>query len=422
MKVGNCIYCKSERSLNREHAFPKSLRQRNAPGWIIDNHLCEKCNSDLGKLDIVLSQRSPIGFMFDTIQRERGQENRSIHASPYYETGGSVNPIRMLGPNPAYDDRIVLHEPGSLNHQTNHFEVLALQPQMILTQYGNGQTYREIFEENKRKYDTESLRNDNWYTHDEEDDVFCLFGNTHIFPPKTTQRYLANANDFKSKYMTDYPCIQYNLLVIPPKEGRGEQKFIDFFNALQGESKQMIPEDRNPPIGGFRKSTQVIFDPKSKLLSDRAIAKLAFHCFLFHYPKYTGHETMFNSVKNFICGGSGKSSRFVMEVETDDIIENPVYEGTKHQHYFAFFIKNNNIYCQIDLFTGLTHPPFSFSIVLAGDPDKIPLSTAFGRYFPFFVHPKSPLKKRLISVKNRIVSPNEVRIIQPSKLSGLLWL
>ena len=70
MKIGKCIYCKSETSLNREHAFPQSLRQENMPGWIIDNHLCEECNNDLGELDVVLTQRSNIAFLFDLIQRE----------------------------------------------------------------------------------------------------------------------------------------------------------------------------------------------------------------------------------------------------------------------------------------------------------------------------------------------------------------
>ena len=70
MKNGRCIYCNELKSLNREHALPQSLRQDNTPEWIIENHLCKKCNSDLGKLDVVLSQRSNIGFLFDLIQRE----------------------------------------------------------------------------------------------------------------------------------------------------------------------------------------------------------------------------------------------------------------------------------------------------------------------------------------------------------------
>lgn len=423
MKIGKCIYCKSETSLNREHAFPDSLRQRNTPEWIIDNHLCEKCNSDLGELDVVLTQRSIIAFLFDLIQREREQENNSVHASPYHKINRGVKPLRMLFPNPVYDDLIVLHEPDRMNHQANYLGVIALQPQIILTQYRDGQTYREVVEENNRKYDTKKLRNDKWYTHDQEDDVFCLFENTHIFPPKTAHRYLNSVDAFKSKFMTDYPHTRYNLQVISPEEGKGIEKFHAFFNAIHAETKLMIPEDKNLPIEVFRKPITVIMDNNAELLFFRAIAKLAFHCFLYHNPDYIGHETKFNPIKNFISRGSDKPSSFVMGAETNEEIANRVYKDTEHhKHYFGFFIKNNNIGCQIDLFTGLTSPPFSFSIVLAGDQNKIPLSTDFVKHFPFFVYPKSPLKKRIEPVKGKIELPSEIGIIRPSKMSDLLWL
>ena len=423
MKNETCIYCNELKSLNIEHAFPQSLCQENAPEWIIDNHLCEKCNSDLGKLDVVLSQRSNIGFLFDIIQRERGQENKSIHASPYHKPKNGMNPIRVLFPNPVYDDLIILHEPDSMNHQANYLGVIALQPQMILTQYRDGQTYREVVEENNRKYDTKSLQNGNWYTHDEEDDVFCLFGNTHIFPPRAAHRYLGKKDEFKSKFMTDYPRTRYDLRVISPEEGRGEQKFFDFFNKIQGETKMMIAEDKNLPIEVFRKPITVITDKKAESLFFRAIAKLAFHCFLCHYPnKYTGHETMFNPIRNFISRGSNMLTKFVKGAVTNEQIANCVYEDTEHQHFFGFFIKDKNIGCQIDLFTGLTAPPLSYGIVLAGDPDKIPLSADCVKYFPFFVDPRSPLKKRRERVKAKIVHPSKEGIIRPSKMSDLLWL
>ena len=428
MKIGKCIYCKSETSLNREHAFPQSLRQENMPGWIIDNHLCVKCNSGFRDIDKVLSQRSNIGFIFDIIQREWGHtnEDEGLHSSPYHKQTNGVKPLRMLFPNPVYDDLIVLHEPDSINHQVNYLGVRALQPQMILTQYRDGQTCREVVQENNRKYDSKRLRKDSWYTHDEKDDVFCLFGNTHIFPPNTSHRYLGKVEEFKSKFMTDSPCTRYNLSVISPEEGKGEQKFFDFFNKIQAETKTMIPEDKNLPIEVFRKPITVIMDKKAKSLFFRAIAKLAFHCFLCHYPKYTGHETMFNSIKNFISRGSVMPTKFVKGAVTDEQIANCVYEDTEHQHFFGFFMKNNNIVCQIALFTGITSPPFSNVIVLAGDPNKIPRSTDCVKTFPFFVHPKSPLKNRRASGGNRsggnrIVSPSEARIIRPYKMSDWLY-
>ncbi len=422
MKNGTCIYCNKLKSLNEEHALPQSLRQDNTPEWIIENHLCQKCNSDLGKLDVVLSQRSNVGFLFDIIQRERGQRNKSIHASPYHKPQNDMNPIRVLFPNPVYDDLIILHEPDIMNHQANYLGVIALQPQMILTQYRDGQTYREIVEENNRKYDTKSLQNGNWYTHDEENDVFCLFGNTHIFPPRAAHRYLGKVHEFKSKFMADYPRTRYDLRVIFPEEGRGEQKFFDFFNKIQAETKMMIAEDKNLPIEVFRKPITPIIDQKAESLFFRAIAKLAFHCFLCHCPKFTGHETVFNSVKNFIYQGSGPPSKFVKAVVTSEIIKNDVYEGTEHLHYFGFFIKDKNIGCQIDLFTGLIADAFSYNVVLAGNPDKECSHPDSVESFPFFVDPQSFLKKRIEPVKAKIVHPSEMGIIRPSKMSDLLWL
>ena len=111
-----------------------------------------------------MTQRSNIAFLFDLIQREREQENKSVHASPYHKINRGVKPIRMLFPNPVYDDLIVLHEPDSVNHQVNYLGVRALQPQMILTQYRDGQTCREVVQENNKKYDSKRLRKDSWYT------------------------------------------------------------------------------------------------------------------------------------------------------------------------------------------------------------------------------------------------------------------
>ena len=422
MKNGRCIYCNELKSLNKEHTLPQSLRQCNTPEWVIENHLCEKCNSDFGDIDMVLSQRSNTGFLFDIIQRERGEENKNVHASPYHKRASGVNPIRMLFPNPVYDDLIVLHEPDSMNYQANYLGVIALQPQMILTQYRDGHTCRGVVEENNRKYDTKSSRHDNWYTYDKTDDVFCLFGNTHIFPPKAAHRYLGKEDEFKSKFMTDYPRTRYDLRVISPEEGKGEQKFFDFFDKIQGETKLMIAEDKNLPIEVFRKPITVIPDPNIELLSNRAIAKLAFHCFLYHYPKFTGREAMFNQIKDFIYRGRGTPSKFVKAVVTNEFIKNRVYEGTEHPHYFRFFIKDKNIGCQIDLFTGLMADAFSYNVVLAGDPDKKCSYPDSVKPFPFFVDPRSSLKKRIEPIKIKIKHPSEVGIIRRSKMSDLLWL
>ena len=83
---------------------------------------------------MVLSQRSPIGFLFDIIQRERAQKNKSVYASLYHKPASGVKPLRLLFPNPVYDDLIVLHEPGSMNHQVNYLGVIALLLRQLLNE------------------------------------------------------------------------------------------------------------------------------------------------------------------------------------------------------------------------------------------------------------------------------------------------
>ena len=149
MKTGKCIYCRQDTDLNREHAFPKSLLQKGTDGWVI-HKLCETCNSRLGELDNALSKRSHIAFLLDTIQMELGVEDEGGHASIYQKRASGVNPVRIPFPDPLYDNLIVLHERSNSDSNTLNFVYWfsALRPQMILTQYPEGQTSRDIITEN----------------------------------------------------------------------------------------------------------------------------------------------------------------------------------------------------------------------------------------------------------------------------------
>ena len=96
MIKGRCIYCKEEKDLNREHAFPESLLQKGVPGWTINNHLCVTCNSNLGKLDVALSKRSHIAFVWDQLQRELGDKTEGLHASIYHKRVIGIDPTRLF--------------------------------------------------------------------------------------------------------------------------------------------------------------------------------------------------------------------------------------------------------------------------------------------------------------------------------------
>ena len=394
METGKCICCRQETILNREHAFPQSLLQKGTAGWVI-HKLCQTCNSDLGELDNALSKRSHIAFLWDTIQMELGSENEEGHASIYRKRAGQVNPVRIPFPDPLYDNLIVLHERSSPDSRVPDFVYgfSALCPQMVLTLYPEGQTSRDIITENFDKFHTSSVGDISDY--DAQEKVFCFFGNTYVFPPEATWRFLKNINKFKSKYMTDYPRTRYNLQVIYPEAVNSRKIFNDAFEAFQGATKEIIEEDKSLTTKVFKGRIQVIPDPEAEKTIARAIAKMAFHCFLYHYPQYTGHEPMFDCIKDFIYNGNGTPTDFVMSAK-DIEVGNFVYDTTEHRHYFRYFLKDGSVGCVIDLFTGLLVEPFSYNVILAGDPDNAHPHLDHVKYVPFSVHPKSPIKRRIV--------------------------
>ena len=260
MKIGKCIYCRQETDLNREHAFPQSLLQKGTAGWVI-HKLCQTCNSRLGELDNALSRRSHITFLWDTIRMELGTGDEGKHTSIYRKRAGGVNPIRIPFPDPLYDNLIVLHECSRSNSPTLDFVYgfSALRPQMTLTLYQEGQTSRDIITENLDRFYTSNI--DNISDYDVQEDVFCFFGNTYVFPPEATWRFLKNIDEFKSKYMADFPRTRYDLQVVYPEEANAQNIFNNAYEAFQSETKEIIEEDKSLTTGVFTGRIQVVVLP-----------------------------------------------------------------------------------------------------------------------------------------------------------------
>ncbi len=415
MIKGKCIYCKEEKDLNREHAFPQSLLQAGAPGWVIDTHLCKSCNSHLGKLDVVLSRKSPLAYIWERIQEGLGQKDKTLHSSVYNKRDVGVNPVRLFLPNPVYDNYILLHEFKVENDgiSTSVYSVSALQPQIILTQYAEGQTGDGIIAENLEKFNTISSDEDFITSYDKQRDVYCIFGNTYIFPPKAANRFFGKVDEFKAKFMKDSPIKQYSFLVLFPEEDKYQEGAQDFYDAFKAEVKEDIPAKKfqNPEV--FTQTIQAISDPKSIPEFLRAIAKTAFHCFLHHYPEFSGHEPIFAEIRDFIY--TGTPNKFVAQcknTETADI----VYDSSKHLHVFYYFVQGNDIGCRIDFFTGLLPIQFSYEVTLAGNPGKSHPTFDRVEYVPFSVHPDSQMKKR-------IHPATELGVVRkPRWGEGVLWL
>ncbi|MYB96169.1 tetratricopeptide repeat protein [Candidatus Poribacteria bacterium] len=417
MIKGKCIYCKEVKDLNEEHAFPDSLRQKGIAKWVIRKHLCTDCNSQLGKLDVVLSRRSPLAYLWERVQSGLGNETNALRSSIFGKRIDGINPVRLFLSNPVYDDHILLHdfivESNDNEKNATEYTVTALQPQIILTLHIGEQSERKIIVKNREEFNAISLDGDFITDYNEQDDVYCIFGNTYVFPPKAANRFFRKVDEFKSKFMKDSPITQYSSLVLFPEEDKYQGKAKDFYNAFQGEVKEDIPAKKfqNPEV--FTQTVQAVSDPKSIPEFLRAIAKTAFHCFLFHYPKFTGHEPIFDSIKEFIS--TGTPNKFVAQcrnAETADL----VYDSTEHRHVFYFFLQGNDIGCRIDFFTGLLPIQFSYEVILAGNPEKSHPICDCVESVPFSVHPESQMKKRIHPVTDLGV------VRKPRWGDGVLWL
>ncbi len=416
MVNNKCIYCKKQNNLTREHAFPKALLQKNIPGWVIDKHLCAKCNSVLGKLDAVLAKKSPIAFTWDRIEDELGNKTETAHSSIYHKKACGIYPIRLFFPDPHYENLIVLHETATVNRGTSApcDSAVALRPQIVLTQCAHGQTGEEVIAENLEKFNTAGLNDDCFRKCEEHDEVYCIFGNTYIFPPKTANHFFRRIADFKSKFMTDFHCIRNDVMMIFPERGQDLHAAETFYNSFEDGTKKITPKEEIPNPAIVKQLIRVTADPKATQDISRSITKIAFHCFLFHYrEEFSGHEPIFDDVKQFIYKGG--HNRFVAEWSIPDS-ESLVYHSNEHLHGICYFRQGDNIGCQIEFFTGLLNKPQSYGIILAGNPFNCTQIQRHFFYIPYRVHPKSPMKQRICHVESLGL------IRKPSPYEGVLWL
>ena len=391
MAKGKCIYCKKENDFSREHAFPKSLLDKRLIGteheWIIDTHVCKPCNNgELSKLDAVLAKRSHIAVIYDQIQREFQNKPQTVHESLYHKPMCGINPVRLFCPNHLYDNHILMHDE----------KIIALVPQMILTQYTEGQTAAEIVAENYEKFKATSSDEEFITPYDEQESVYCISGNTYLFAPQATWHFFSRVSEFKSLFINDFPHTRYDLRILFPEEDQYLSSAQAFYESLQGDEKKVIEAAKFLDAKPREQVIQAIVGRKVESYVTRALAKIAFHCFLYHYRRcgVSGRESMFDDIREFIYRGNGNPNRFV-SVGRDSA----VYSPSEPSHHIGFFVKDGDIGCRIDLFRDLSIKPFSHNIVLAGDPDNSTPSCHRAVSLPFYVHPTSQFKRRILPVE-----------------------
>jgi hypothetical protein len=211
--------------------------------------------------------------------------------------------------------------------------------------------------------------------------------------------------DFESTVSKQLDGIQKELLIIKDEKNTEHDMLTSFVDSVLIDNKMIVDEEiyfkeetyanlsRSEPLRG-----RFLIDEEVEQYIWRAVAKIAFHCFLKHYDKFSGHESMFDSIKAFIYKEGVVNSFVTSHVDID--FENPVYSSNEHFHYISFLVDGRNIGCRMDLFTGLSNGSFPFQVTLAGNIEN--WNVVFNRTerVPFYMNPKSEKKKRIYFVNS----------------------
>ncbi len=350
-----------------------------------------------------------MAFIWRAIKNEWNLGIECQNSSFYNAKAHEIDPVRLFYPDSLYGDLIVLHEETGTSVPCFHPAPLgyAQAPQMILTQYTENHTKEDVVAENCEKWDAGEF---SIKESDEHKGVYCLFGNTCIFPPKATKYFLTGLEqeqEFGSKFIKKRNHTRYDLNIIFPDNREDSGKLDGFCKRLRAGAKMQIDEEKFEPKQ-FTPKIVIAADKKAQLFIGRAIAKIAFHCFLYHYSKFSGHELIFNNIKAYIEGKYDSHGAISREfVTAAEVPENYVYSSNRHLHIIRFYVHEDNITCQIAFFTGLliepfsdkTTEPFGSEITLAGNPDNARLSPYREVSIPFYVHGKSHFKRNIVPVR-----------------------
>ena len=408
MVEGKCIYCKEVKKLNEEHAFPKALLQKceqlgkSAPEWIIKK-LCVDCNSAQGKPNEILVTKSPLALTWKIIRDEWDYGGTiDVQDSVFYNRRAhGINPVRLFYPSSSYRDFIVLHEEPGIAAPEFHPTPISrvLTPQLIITRYSEGQTAKQIRKENCERWNASKTP---IKESDEIEGVYCLFGNTLIFPPNETRNFVCkffSDREYRVKISKQADGIRSDLFAILPEESGDSRELKSFFKRLATFGTEEQVEETHVENKVFHHMKTVRADWRVVPYMKRAITTIAFHCFLYWHPQFSGHEAIFEDIKAFIQGKTDRHPETREELIAGvSVTEHYARDTNENYHVLRFYVDGNNIVCHIAFFTGLLVGPYASAVTLAGDRNKAMGGSHKEVLVPFYVHGKSEMMKRIIPV------------------------
>lgn len=358
-----------------EHAFPKQLMPKNSDGITINGVICPTCNTKFGKWEDQAWKQSYVGVHHNDFEVWAGRGDSSI----YNQVRDERTPVREFA---VYSHAIVMVEPKQFIDNAKvlaHRNAEPMPMQLILAKVNNKSSNKDLTPAYKDVLEMASKNPA--YDNLCEDDVYRLHADYWVFGPVATKKYYSNPDRFIEKYLipTD-ESEAFLLLAIPPssEETLGKDLEREFLNAISEKTGSVFGEY-------YQDSERNVQSISGRLVGTtdyrRAVAKTAFHCFLYLCEErrkgeekrsnvLTGREEIFKEIREYIYKEEYSRSSPVTEMPAhvslgfQSVVKNTRTTDCMVKHLLVFYMNDKNIVCVIEFYGG-TKVNSIFSVDLA---------------------------------------------------------
>lgn len=402
-----CIYfahCGNEAD-SVEHAIPENLMPQRSREIILEEHICEECNNGIcAKLDEKVIRQSYLGYIHQDFETFEDRGSASFH----YKFHHDFPPLRFLGVLESGDFALMVPAGFTTeNEETILVKIAAsyMPSHLIVTRHNKTDSDVDILDKNSNLKSSD-------FCYSERDvyrvqDRIVVFGPTALkgYHDKREDRYKRGyyykPDEFIQKFLTSVDGETFRVSYVPPDPDdpvRSQaDRFMEFLDNT-GRRTELAPFDES----AFQIRDVLELGPDT----NRGIAKIAFHCFLYKYQAwYDSRDGMFDRIKAFIYNGDYKNDILVDERPPYDKYPSSGKHGAVRpgsnercyiEHIFDFYANGENIICVCEFYVG-TQESLIFTVILSGcDKNELPMHWLGDLRVPYEVSREHPRIKRIL--------------------------
>jgi len=321
-----CIYCGSQ-DLTEEHYLPEGLGRFR--GYeTLKNRICKKCQTKCSQLEGQLLRNSPEAFFRKLVGKLGKKHHKKIEI--FYRRNADTDPIRIIATYP-------------------------------------GEEYPVLWEPNEGEMTLREMRQ------------IVVLDDSGNYCPIPISDSIRTSEDIK-------PLLEVfngrKLKVVAVFADPSEYERMEIILSMI-DSKLKISWPEKAPKGGQR----IDFIAASRLTDKyyRAIAKIGFHYFIKMSEQFTGHEDMFNPIKNFIMDG-GDWRSCVYSHEGNLVFD--VNRRVRPKNFLHLLVAEKTymtIQARMQLFLGTNVQPPIYTVQLARNPERVwSPDKAWGHSYVYF--------------------------------------